>query len=429
MEPGSSEKFLSSAPAYGIWLLVVASVISWRQGVIFDGGLDAVVLAKAAVAGVAAVAAVIAAASAKHRRSVGGMSLGLIALIVAISTLGAFAGNELASAIVLAARIGLLSITILFIVSANSTVSAISSLLAAMATIGLVAGVAGIGTLASEGRLRGGFPPLAPNELAGLLLAPLVGLFFIMVSRKVTVGNSVLFAVLLSAIYLTGSRTGLAALAISLALVVLMSPRISRAVAIGALVAIPIGYALVVFTDLIGEVVYRGEGTSRLLTLNSRTVAWEVVLNIPSDTWRWWIGAGLALKVIGVNERFRDEQVLDSSWISSLAQSGVIGTALLATLVVVTLIRVWRAHPLRPVMLPLLALILVRSFLENGLVESSVTFTLFFTIAIVSEKRTPQTLQPVYSSAASARPLQNMPRMMVTTTVRGRDSIEARTIG
>ena len=423
MKPGSSGKFLGSAPAYGIWLLVVASLISWRQGVIFDGGLDAVVLAKAAVAGVAAIAAVIAAASAKHRRSVGGMSLGLIALIVAISTLGAFAGNELASAIVLAARIGLLSITILFIVSANSTVRTISSLLAAMATIGLVAGVAGIGTLASEGRLRGGFPPISPNELAGLLLAPLVGLFFIMVSRKVTVGNSVLFVVLLSAIYLTGSRTGLAALAISFALVVLMSPRISRAVAICALAAIPIGYALAVFTDLIGEVVSRGEGTNRLLTLNSRTVAWEVVLSIPSDTWRWWIGAGLALKVIPVSERFRDEQVIDSSWISSLAQSGVIGTALLATLVVVTLIRVSRANPHRPVMLPLLALILVRSFLENGLVESSVTFALFFTIAVMSEKGTPQTLQPVYSSAASARTLQNIPRMIVTSTARERDNI------
>src|SRR5690606_27210656 len=129
----------------------------------------------------------------------------------------------------------------------------------------------------------------------------------------------------------------------------------------------------------------RGQSYEEPVAVSSRTGAWEVGLATALDQWEKWIGIGLAAKLVPVQERWRDEQVLDSSWVSILAQAGLIGTVLLLAWVVMTSAESIRRRDLAALTTPLLAVILIRSITENGLIESSPTFVLFLTIALVLE--------------------------------------------
>jgi hypothetical protein len=77
--------------------------------------------------------------------------------------------------------------------------------------------------------------------------------------------------------------------------------------------------------------------------------------------------------------------VLDSSWVSVLSQAGIIGLVLVSIWVLLTVVESARSDPLRNLTFPLLVLLLVRSVAENGLIESSVIFVLFFCISLLLE--------------------------------------------
>lgn len=370
------------------WLLVIASIVTWRRGVIFDGGFDLVVVGKAGVAALALGVSAILYLTSTSRRTVGGVSVTLVAFIIAISAIGALAGGNPVPTAVLVVRMAILAATIMLLVSAHNSRTILTTLLTAMAGVGLLSAATGFLTETSDDRLFGGIPPLQPNELAALILPPLVSVVYLITAQGLNWWNGPTGCLLLWIVYETGSRTGLAVGAAAAVLVLVCAPSVSRTMAVLATLAIPVAFSVVAFTDLLVATFARGEDETRLLTLNSRTVAWDAVLQTPVDTWRWWIGAGLALKVVPVAAQYRDEQVLDSSWISAIAQSGAIGTLLLGIWVLLTVKNALRRTKLRPIVLPLVALVLVRSLLENGLIESSVTFMLFFTLALLSESGT-----------------------------------------
>jgi hypothetical protein len=222
-----------------------------------------------------------------------------------------------------------------------------------------------------------------------------------------------LLAVLAGCTYATGSRTGLAVMILGMVLALLFARPLTSGVMISVLATIPVVYIVIGFTDVLSNIISRGEDLSKLLTLNSRSIAWEAVLSTPSDTWQWWIGAGLSIKKIAVTGQYWDEQVFDSSWVSSIAQSGMIGTAVLAAFVVVTFVFSARSYELRGITIPLLALTLLRSILENGLVESSATFALFFTIAVVLEPGTSSVFVDVHKPVrAVIHPFANSRRLV-----------------
>ncbi|CAN5139293.1 hypothetical protein BH09ACT1_BH09ACT1_05810 [soil metagenome] len=378
-----------------IWLLLVVSVISWRRGVLFDGGTDPVVLTKAFLSLVALGLAVIFAHLSPVKRRIGMTPIFAILFIVAISTLGALDKGNVSAAAVLAARILIVVGIVIFVVRAFDSTVIVASLLTSMGAVGAFAAVTGLSSFLDGGRLFGGIPPLQPNELTALVIAPFVGAFFALVYFGIRFWNLVAVLGLGFIIYASGSRTGLLVAVIAVVLVLVLSPRVPRPLGYGIIIFVPIAYGIATFTGLIENLALRGGNTSDLLTLNSRTNAWDVVLGIPDNTWQRWIGAGLDVKTVQVTGQYWKNQVLDSSWISSLAQSGVIGTVVLAGLVLYVFFRATGSHPLRPLFVSLIVLTAIRSFLENGLVESSVTFILFFTLALVLDQGTGTLAAPV----------------------------------
>lgn len=380
---------------FPVWILLVASVISWRRGVIYEGSLDPVVVAKACVSVVALAAAAYFAYRSPLKRRLGVGPLYIVVFIVALSTLGALTGTSVSAAAVLAVRLLIVVATLLFIARVFSTAEILATLLAAMGAVGVFAAATGFHLFAQGERLQGSIPPLQPNELATLVIAPFVGVVFTLIHLRIAVWNVAATAILGFIIFGTGSRAGLAVALLSVFLVVVLAPRIPRPLALGIIIFIPVVYAVITLTGVIEKLALRGAGVKSLLTLNSRTNAWDVVLSIPTSSWQRWIGAGLDVKTVAVSGQYWNRQVLDSSWISSLAQSGVIGTVALAGLVLFVFFRSFRANPLRPLIVALVTLIAVRSFLENGLIESSATFVVFFTIAVVVDPgTTPLTRKP-----------------------------------
>lgn len=371
-----------------VWLLVVVSVVSWRQGVIFSGGLDPFVIGKATVAVLGLAGAVRLWRHSTERRPVGAFLLILVSVLVSVSLLGAQVGGSSGPALVLVVRIAMLAATVTLIVAARPAHEILTALLTVMGAIAIVAAVTGLGSLLQEGRLDGGAPALAANELATVALPPAIGAIHVMARRGIglVVGGG--FVTLAGIVVLTGSRTALLVLGIGILLVFAITRPLSRGMVVGGLLTIPVLYALVAFTDTASNLASRGEDPAKLLTLNSRTFAWDAVLSLPQDSWAWWIGQGLQLKTIAVSGQYWTEQVLDSSWISALAQTGVVGTSLLAVLVVAVVVFAVRRPGMRGLTVPLLVVVLVRSFLENGLFESSVTFTILLTVGLLSDPAT-----------------------------------------
>ena len=176
-----------SAPAWdrrrflavlAVWLLVLASVVSWRRGSIYSGGLDTTVVAKAVLALLAVAGAFVLWRLAPVRRRLSPYPAVLVLAIIGVSLIGAASTGPIIPNAVLVVRIGLLAVTILLLLSASGMVPAIASLLTAMALVGVLAAVTGIGSIhhpgTQAGRLGGGIPPLEHDALeadgGGLLM-------------------------------------------------------------------------------------------------------------------------------------------------------------------------------------------------------------------------------------------------------------------
>ena len=253
--------------------------------------------------------------------------------------------------------------------------------------IGIFSAILGLGRVLSGHRLAGTVPALNPNDLALLCAAPAIGLLYEMTTgRRSWTYRLPLFAVLVAIVWLTGSRTGLLAMIVAFALVVVTGGRARIRTIVSVVAAVPATFAVLVYTDTLASVVERNGATQAdLATLTSRTTAWQAVLNTPNDTWRRSIGSGLDLRQVKVSGQYWEQQVIDSSWLSSLAQVGVVGVCLLAALTLLTVVWSVRARSLRTFTTPLLAFILIRSILETGLLDVNVTFVVFFTLSTLCE--------------------------------------------
>ncbi|MCU1510029.1 MAG: hypothetical protein JWQ12_2294 [Glaciihabitans sp.] len=387
--------------AFLIWLLLLASVVPWRQGVLYRGGIDPVVAAKA----VLGVLALLLAATRRRDapRPVGARSTAVVSTILAIGIIGAIAAGSVSADVVLTVRLFLTLATILFVIRTWPAAAVLNSLMAAVATIAAIAAVSGLPGAAGGGRLGGITPPLNPNEIALLAGLPFVALLHRLVSGPGSRGAAFIAAAILGGIVVaTGSRTALVGIIVA-ALVILATRRtVRRSSAIVLLALVPVLYAVLTFTDLASQVISRGEAVGRIATLNSRTIAWDAVLSTPPGEWSRWWGTGLATTQVRVSGQYWDYQVLDSSWISVLAQFGVLGVVLLALWAVSTTVAAAHSQLRSGVALPLVVFILVRSTVESGLVDSSTTFVVFFTLAVLVEPATQRSralrVQPEFES-------------------------------
>jgi hypothetical protein len=408
-----------SVPAVAIWsicFVAVVSVVSWRRDAIFSGAIDAVVVAKGLLAVGALAAAIAVAVWTRPRRPVGWQTAFLLALILGISAMGAVASGSPVPSLILIGRIAILAGIVLALLLSADWRTVLGGVLGSLGVVAVVAAVTGIPRLGDEGRLVGGIPEVAANELAGLAAPPLVALIVLLIRDGLRLRTGIPAIVLGIIIWATESRTGLIAIALAIIVAFIAAPRVHWSMTAAVFVSLPVGYALAVYTPIVSDFLVRGQSLEQISTLSARTDAWRVVFSWSLDSWERWLGLGLAVKQVPVPLEDRELQVLDSSWVSVLAQTGVIGVLLVIAILVPTMVRAFTVRDYRSLVLPLLTLIVVRAFTESGLIDSSVTFLLFFSIAVALEPATrrdpvPELPRPDFRGAGFDRELEPVVRI------------------
>lgn len=387
---GAPEREVSmprSLAVRAIFFLLVLSVVPWTSDSLFGGGIDPVDVAKALVAITGLALATALAIGTKKLVPVGAAPSAIVIVILLISLLGAIVAGHGAATFVVVARVLIAMVTVLLLLSSVPWNVGVSAFLSAMAVLAALAAITGLPSLAIEGRLAGGLPQIHPNELAGLAGLPLVGAVIWILRRGLRVSNAAVVVGLAAVVVATGSRTGLLAVAVSILVAVLLNGIHQRAVLFILLGSLPVGYSVVLFTDAFEGLATRAGSTDTTSSLESRFDAWRVVLGWGSTTWQRWIGIGLSEKTVPVDIEYRDVQVLDSSWVSILAQAGALGTFLLMTLVAWTVVAAWAAGRRRPWILPLLVLLLMRSVTESGLMDAATPFVTLLVLSSVLTRR------------------------------------------
>lgn len=379
-------------------VLLVISLLAWRDSVFYTGGADPVVLAKALVSvlalALAWVLAPVAALGLLRARTIA-----LVGLYVGVSLVGALAGGNAPASGVLALRLLIVLATMALLVTAHPPAVLVRSVAAAFAGVGLVLAasglpqlIAGDGSGLNAGRLGGVLIPTSPNQLAMLLAPPALVLGWRIAQGGSRPWHGALLALLIGLTALTGSRTGLLALTLCLVLVLVLASQIGPVTFTVLALSLPAAYAVLVFTTTAGTYFGRG-GEESVLTLNSRTTAWRAALEQADGSITTWLGQGLAVKTVPVRALYIDEQVLDSTWASGFVQGGLVGLLLLAlwaggTLVLAVLAILGRS-PHATLWLALAAYAVGRSVLENGLLDTYVLFVVMLVPALSLDRPEP----------------------------------------
>ncbi len=367
-----------------VCFLTISAQVPWRPDVLYDGGADPVVLAKGALTLMALGIGVALVRSRGHRFDIPASPFLWVCSFLTCSVLGAAADGRLVPTLVLAVRVMLV---LLIVAVLMSTYRPQDVLHAVIFTFGVLVVVATITTLAlgTTGRLRGGLPPLHPNELASLAVMCLLWVVA-RVFRGEDRPTSIFFiAGCVAIIVLTESRTSLAAGATALVVLVLFATRVRVAIAC-AVAAVPAAvYGLVVLTPLSEQLVTRGEDAARLMTLADRLFAWQAALAPGQPFWHKWFGGGLSQRTVQVIGQPWTEQVLDSSWVSALVQAGWLGLVIGACWIAAILSGLLRApRAWRGVMVALTVFLVLRGFLESGLFDATTSFIVLCTLAFSS---------------------------------------------
>jgi hypothetical protein len=378
--------------AFVVCLLLVIAQVPWRAGVLYDGGADAVVLAKGALTVSALAVAIGIARTRRHRLDVPASPFLWVGAYLACTMLGAEPSGNLAPTLVLAGRVFLVLLVVAVLMSAYRPEEVLHAIIAVFGLLVVVATLTGP-ALDTAGRLRGGLPPLHSNELGSLAAMCLIWVVADMFRGDDRPATVVVVPAFVAIIALTGSRASLAAGTVALIVLAVFATRVRVAVAC-AVAAVPaVVYGLVVLTTLVDQVVTRGEDTSRLTTFADRLFAWQAAAAPGQSTWRQWFGGGLSQKTVEVSGQTWTEQALDSSWVSALVQAGWLGLAIGACWVVAVALGLRRApREWRGVLVALTVFLALRGFLESGLFDATASFIVLSTVAFSSllmRQRTP----------------------------------------
>lgn len=366
---------------YVVMLILIAATIPWRKDTYYSGGADWVVVTKAALS----VIGVLTAWMLGHGRGTRPVPLwpaAFVALYLVVTVIGGGARGDLTESVVVASRVVLLAVGLLLLAAVHPAQRLIGCLIAALCTAGGLGIVTGIGSLA-DGRLRGGIPPLHPNEIASMACVLVLWCLWKIVVISDGWRHWIGVAIGLSVLVATGSRTPMATLALA-ALVLFLHMRWIRirTIVVG-LAALPIVGLILAGTSVVQELLFRGEGVARVTTLANRTIAWQAALAPKDSAWQQLFGGGLVMKRIEVAGQYWNTQILDSSWVSALVQGGVIGLALCVFWVLRSLVAASaEPMPVRALQLALIIFVAVRGFLESGMFDASTAFLIFFTCCV-----------------------------------------------
>jgi hypothetical protein len=188
----------------------------------------------------------------------------------------------------------------------------------------------------------------------------------------------------LGIVWATGSRTALLMLLAALAVMALHVRRARVGLVVGGLVLGGLGAITALATGVLSGFLQRdGAGVS---TLESRFVAWDAAASWADSLWQLVFGGGLSVKIIQVQGQWWNEQPLDSSWVSLLVQTGVLGLVVSAGWAVWVLRGVLRApREHRALFLGLWVFLVGRSLVESGLFDATPSFLGFFALSLLAE--------------------------------------------
>lgn len=372
---------------YFVFLVLIGATIPWRSKTYFEGGLDPVVIAKAALSVFALGCAVLIAFNRPTRELRAGPAVFLL-LYLGVTLVGAWATGDLVPAVVIVARVLLVAVTVIVLSRVFDGITLLRCLVVALATFALLGAVTGIGNLATEGRLSGGFPPLHPNELASTCAVVVLWCLWRILAGQDTWLHLAAIALAFGLLVATASRTPAVAMAVAAVFLLLRIRALRTRTVVLGLVLLPFGCWVLTSTEFVRNLLTRGDEAAGLTTLSNRTIAWEAALAPKGSPWLTWFGGGLPVKRIEVPGQLWETQILDSSWISALIQGGYLGLVLCTLWVLSVLFAtVHSPAPLRTIQLALLAYLTLRGFLESGLFDASTSFILFFTVAMATPLR------------------------------------------
>lgn len=392
----------SAEPSQGVvlptvtFMMLVVSLLAWRASVYYSGGVDPVVIGKALLAGAALTLAWLGAPAGVLDR-LRPRTVALAVCYVAVCMVGATGSGNMLPSGVLSVRLLMVLATVALLVTSLPAPLLVRSYATAMGVVGLVLAAAGAPTLVTgggpaltAGRLTGGLLGTSPNEMALLFGPPALVLIWRLTQARARVWHVGLLLGLVGLTWLTASRAGLLGLALGALLLALLAPRIKLGTLTTMLISVPALFFLATFTGLFSGYFGRG-GTQNLTTLNSRTLAWQAAFDAGHDFFTRWFGGGLSIKTVSVVGTYWDSQVLDSSWVSGFVQAGALGLVILAMWSVTTL---WRAArhdtPYRSLWLAMAAYAVLRSLLENGLLDVYVLFVVMLVPALMVDLRHPR---------------------------------------
>jgi O-antigen ligase len=368
-------------------LLLLVTTMSWRPHSYYSGGMDTVVVAKALISLVALSLAWFARVQLTQGRPMGNRYVWMAIALLTVSTFGAWIAGDLLVAGVSTLRILVLVAVVVLLVKTFPPARLLRDLIVVMLAIALLAIVTGAGSYLGGGRLQGGVPPLHPNELAVMCGVPIVGLAYQMLQGRAQVRLTLLFLLLLASVWATGSRTSLLAVIVALIVLLVQARVLSPVVTVALAGCVPILVYLALGTDVV--VNFFSRDAQNLATLNSRSIGWRAALDYPDSGWNQWFGSGLAVRLIPVEGQYWESQGLDGSWVSAFVHAGGIGVAILLAWVLSVIWRSFKAQREdRMLLQSLLALILLRSVMENGLFDATPTFIALLLLSLFVDRVT-----------------------------------------
>jgi O-antigen ligase len=366
-----------------IALMVVIGAISWRRGEYFSGSVDVVVVGKTLISLLALGLALLLAQSGP-RRTLGTGTSWWLAVLLGSTVVGAVSAGNAVSGGVVAVRVAVVAATVFLLLRAAPGIQVLTGIAWACGLTAVVAAVTGLPSLVSEGRLAGGVPALAPNDLALLAGVAVIASAWRLVVDRLGVLEGLATIVFLWIVWSTGSRTGLLMLVVALVVMAahIRRPRVGLVVTGLLLTATTVVVATA--TGLVAGFAARGgDGTS---TLGSRFIAWRAAATWAESGWQQLFGGGLSVKIIRVYGQLWDTQPLDSSWVSLLVQGGVLGLATAALWLLWVLRGTRRApRPYRILFLGMLAFVVGRSVVESGLFDATPALLVLVTVSLLVE--------------------------------------------
>jgi hypothetical protein len=228
--------------------------------------------------------------------------------------------------------------------------------------------IAAPGLALTENRLYGVVWPIPPTQV-GHYAAVAIGLTTVLwmagLLRREVALISVAFAT--PVLLLTHTRTALIALLIGVVIAGLSlftaRSRVRKVFAYG-IVAFSLG--ALTLGSFVATWMARGQDTSQVTELTGRTRVWDAILAQPRSTWQTLFGFGLS------NKSFTGLPI-DSNWLGSYYDIGLLGAAFCIAMVLFVLIAAFfqPQGPRRALALFLVAYAVVASFTESGLSEAS----------------------------------------------------------